>query len=47
MSAHGSHAILVLPIPYKVPNRLSTTGIHVTNKMPIGQVATAGQKAFT
>ena len=34
MSAHGSHAILVLLIPYEVPNRLSTTWIHVANKMP-------------
>ena len=34
MSGHGSHAILVLPIPFEVSNRPNATWIHVTNKMP-------------
>ena len=35
MGGHGSHAILVLPIPFEVPNGPNATfNIHVTNKMP-------------
>ena len=34
MSGHGSHAILVLPIPFEVPNRPNATWIPVKKKMP-------------
>ena len=33
MSGHRSHAILVLPIPFEVPNQLNAASIRVTNKM--------------
>ena len=32
MSGHGSHAILVLPIPFEVPNRPTATWIPVKKK---------------
>ena len=47
MSGHGSHAILVLPIPFEVPNRPNATWIPVKKKKCLlQQMTTAGLAAF-